>query len=374
VITAGFGVLEASARRVVEGGTVVRGGALLLYIVVMEFEEAQQFWERAGEGVKRHAFRMDPVLRFFDDFSVLEAVEGKLVKFDVEKISDLQDKVDSLPQDAAAEDSGVRDIFAPGSTKNINVRSHKLLKIIKDRLIAIAQSGVLPEVQDEPEQDQGQMPAQNTSRGQEYPAPGTIQQFAQPILMQLGPALPQGAKLNIRAEPDSNAEVVGTLMEGEQIYIYGVHGDWGNARSEAFGTAWILTRNEDLMLLVEAEEVNSTLNPSPAGQVNQLQSQEFQHVQQPKQSQQQNVYRSSPQQQFKENHQVANNPVYHQQTPAKPLQSSYTPPPPGGHSADHGQFVPWEEHHRLLCKVSQLEADMRALRLLLRSWSLDTPQ
>jgi hypothetical protein len=359
----------------------------------MSFEEAQRFWETCGAGAKARAFAGDAVLRFFDPAQLVEVLDGKLIKFDVDKIAELQDRVDKLG--AAPEDEVVREVFAAGSTRALNVRSHKLSKVVKDRLMAVAARGELPAGEEEGPGPQSATPSPQSERAAPSARPGGA---AAAQVLRLALDLPEGARLNVRAEPSADGEIVAVLEAGGRVQCLARHGDWARVQSDDFGEAWVLTCTPDRMLMVEAEPVMAPPMARPA---------KVHAAPAPAQA----PAKHMPPQPQLQPQPAAANPAQNAPAPAHPQElvgedigyyqqmqqmqqmqhartmpyggAPRTPAPAaaGYHDAlltpmavgDAARYVSLEEHNRLRFKVAQLEADMRALRLLLRSWSLDTP-
>ncbi|CAK9002984.1 Pyruvate dehydrogenase E1 component subunit alpha-1 [Durusdinium trenchii] len=212
----------------------------------MDFAEVQQFWEGVSAEQKVATFKQDPVLRFFDEFQILEVAEGKVLKFDVEKIAELQDRVDKLPEQG--DDKIVREIFGPGATRNIKVRSHKLVKIIQGKLASICESGELAAVALQPA-----APAQQAVK-----TPDPAADPAQPVRgtarrLQLSRDLPDEAKLNVRTGPSPEAQVVATIDKEAVLESTGQSGDWALVELEGYGEAWVLTCTSDREQLEEAQ-------------------------------------------------------------------------------------------------------------------------
>jgi len=328
----------------------------------MEFEQVQAFWEGVGPEQKEVVFRSDPVLRFFDAFSVLEVAEGKLLKFDVDKIAEMQDKVDNFAP--CGEDECVREIFAPGATRNMNVRSHKLVKVIKDQLTRICESGDLPACGES--SAEAAAPASNAApaRGQEPPSDGPATSYdevkVEPQWLQLAPDLPEGAQINVRSEPHSEGGIVSKIDSSSQVLAVARCGDWARVRSSEFGEAYVLTAIQDRVLLVPVPGSSSPAAPPSVPSAKPAHSQPLPAAGSPPTKSALAAQPALPH----------TPPSSARMAPEYVRDPTLTPSRPG---ADPAGYVTLEEHNRLRYKVAQLEADMRALRLLLRSWSLDTP-
>jgi len=299
----------------------------------------QAFWETVSEEQKGPFFKCDPVLRFFDTFSILEVIEGKLLKFDVDKTAELQDRIDKV--EACVEDQPIRDVFAPGATRNPNVRTHKLVKIIKDRLSYIVENDKF-------------VPTES------HPRAGDKIVWRATRSLCLAHDLPAGAKINLRIEPHAEAAVADAIDASSVITAFANVGDWFCVESEQ-GELWVLSRTPDRVLLVDFTTTGNAISPMEEA---------------PPQPPHQHVEYQPPQQHAE--YQPAQKHVEYQ-----PVEASFSNTPvkvPRGISMtpvngqdDPTRYVTLAEHNRLRYKVAQLEADMRALRLLLRSWSLDTP-
>lgn len=331
-----------------------------------EFEDVQKFWERAGQDAVGAACQSDAILRFFDKFSVLEVIEGKVLKFDVDKIAELQDKVDSLP--AMNGDDSLRKIFAPGATKSATVRNHKLVAVIKEGLTNICESGEVPSTGGS---------ASAPEPASDYSAPEG-QQSQQASYIQLARDLPEGARINVRCSPDTDAEVVGTIGEDDVIAMMSMQGDWACIDFDG-STAYVLTRMGDRALLVPmnnsqpapvaAKENQGAANHAAAAAAAAAPMKPPQPVMQ-QQHQQQMPQHAQPPRVAPPTMMAHHAPSMHQQYMP---QSSMHPMAMNSMNEDPSRPVSFEEYNQLRFRVQQLEADMRAFRMLMRSWSLDTP-
>jgi hypothetical protein len=190
------------------------------------------------------------------------------------------------------------------------------------------------------------------------------------------PDLDADAVINIRLEPHFESHVVGMVKANEKVLSVGMRGDWARLQSDQFGDAWIITCAPDRQLLVP---VGAPLDDLPNAQ----QKQQPWHLEENHNEENRQI-NGIPVINSMDKHLVAPSlPPPQLQTPLTPLDSHN----PGGLERDRkdGVFSPSsipgdspqtvsaDEYNKLHCRVMQLEADMRALRLLLRSWSLDTP-
>mmetsp|Transcript_3508 Transcript_3508/g.5066 ORF Transcript_3508/g.5066 Transcript_3508/m.5066 type:complete len:365 (-) Transcript_3508:50-1144(-) len=357
-----------------------------------EFNAAVQFWEGLSSEHKRFVFKNDPVFRYFDVFSILEIAEGKLLKFDVEKIALLQDKVLEYAADPENLDQGVRDVFAPKATKNLNVRSHKLVKIIKDRLQELYTSGDVPSPRGMEEEESN--PALRMSPSNESGSSSdNSEDFVphEPRYLCLSSALPEGARINIRSSPQTDGDVVTTIDSSSRVLAVGMIGHWAKVQSNEYGDAWVLTNTGNLQLLVDAGE---SVTPEFAQEVAEQEDARApvpEPVPEPPRKEVVQVqHERGADVPLASGHEYPlHDPYAPPRTPIHPhppshhtgLQTPHLPSTfrdpvltPGAPNEDPNRTVSLAEHNRLRYKVAQLEADMRALRLLLRSWSLDQPQ
>jgi len=309
----------------------------------MDWEAARSFWEKQAskEDVLKIVCKMDAVLRFFDAFDLLELIDGKSVRFDIDKLAELQDKVDVLPR--LQGDVVVREIFDPSATKNVNVRSHKLTKVMQDALSRIAEEGNLPVPDTAPK-------SENMAEGKGDEVKG--------LCLQVNPELPEGAALNVRQQPFLDSEVVSKLFIGDTVTAMQLNGDWAQIHVEGDSAAWVLMRTSGQELLVPAEPGSRHEKDENQNMQQTVPKQNQTPVKAPQQPPQpQEFQMATPQPQRFHAHQNEQNLAL------TPLQDGDDPNRP----------VSLVEHNRLRYKVAQMEQDIRALRLLLRSWSLETP-
>ena len=97
-------------------------------------EDTVRAWEKLQLQQRREVWKEDPVLCYFDGIHVQDCLEGKNESFSMEEIMEIQDK---LPPAPTGDDSVIFSIFGKNGVRSKVARSHKLNKVITDRLTTL---------------------------------------------------------------------------------------------------------------------------------------------------------------------------------------------------------------------------------------------
>eukprot|EP00051_Salpingoeca_urceolata_P015361 m.198956 g.198956 ORF g.198956 m.198956 type:complete len:366 (-) comp18381_c0_seq12:106-1203(-) len=270
-----------------------------------EISELQTFFGTLSDG----NLEADPVLRSFKKAELVStmaaAATGKYHEYwNLDRISDLNNFVDSDPMC----DESLKALFGPKASRNPRLRGNRIGQLVVARMKTLREQGG-PTMAAAPmapaplsPSAQPSAPAITASSGSTAAlGPSSVGVAASTRYVFAHDMQPE-AQLRIRAGPSVEAEVLGVITAGDEIFMTENFGDWLCVKLPGFPElpeAWVLCAQGDKQLLVPA-------SPSAAGPMSQV----------PQPITQQPMVQEPPPQQ----------PAYSQPAPVQPQQQYQQPP------------------------------------------------
>jgi len=312
-------------------------------------EDTSSGWADVDVQSRMSIWEADPVLRYFQSDMIQEMLDGKRTAFTMEQIFEVQNQLEryaktnkDMPEEEKLLAKQIEDIFGPGGVRSKVARSHKLNKVVECRLAELVENGrpivpvntqasnenvaenvnagALSPVSSVAAASTGTVPLQDVT--QHVPVPGDADfKHSYTVFLRFAPDMPDHAKVNIRKTASLDGDVVGSAGSDTVLKCTGVRvGDFAEvmlAGSNEKG--YVLTSTNDRQLFVECEQMASSPEISTLSQ---------------------------PILETKNDKGIHSSPV---------------------RNPEPSTFVTMEEYMKLKSKVELIEADLRALRLLLRN-------
>mmetsp|Transcript_9257 Transcript_9257/g.11097 ORF Transcript_9257/g.11097 Transcript_9257/m.11097 type:complete len:282 (+) Transcript_9257:90-935(+) len=280
----------------------------------MGLEETLSLWKNVDESDRTATWKLDPVLKFFSPSMLDEFVAGKPTAFSMEQIFEVQDLVEKKQKEGFSSEessccSGLVSIFGPGGVRSKVARSHKLNKVIEQRLIELSQDGKVKicrglnenENENRKEEIENSRINENLKMNESSRINENVEEY-----VKFAPGMPEEAKINIRNIPSKDGEIIGVIDSKSLLKSSGQNvGPYYCLELTDGRKGYALSETQDRKLLVSSK--------SP------LKSSGFE-------TQIKNSTQSAP-----------------------------------------NEFVPKQEFMTLKARVESLEADLKALKTLLRS-------